>query len=128
MVRGLFALFDARTRGAFSREYELINRIQWESPERVHDLQVARLRELLVHAERHVPFYRRRFAEHGIRAAELRDLTDLPRFPLLTKAEVLAQGDSMVSEIAPRGLVRKATGGSTGERVVFYRRDRKSVV
>ena len=121
LVRALFAVLDARTAGAFSREYQLINRTQWESPQRIGELQIARLRDLLEHSERHVPFYRQRFADYGVRAADLHDLSDLRRFPLLKKAEVLANNAALVAETARSDLVRKATGGSTGERVVFYR-------
>lgn len=121
LVRALFAVLDARTAGAFSREYQLINRTQWQSPQSIVELQIARLRDLLDHAERHVPFYQQHFADYGVHAADLHDLSDLRRFPLLTKAEVLANNESLIAETGRRDIVRKATGGSTGERVVFYR-------
>ena len=120
-IRTLFRALDARTRGAFSREYELISRSQWDTPQRIRELQHSRLRDLLQRAEMHVPFYARRFAEHGVHAADLRDLSDLRRFPLLTKAHVLDNGAALISNAEQRNLVRKVTGGSTGERVVFYR-------
>ena len=69
-VRGLFTLFDLRSGGAFSREYRTILRTQWDTPDRVRGLQFERLRALLQHAERHVPFYQQRFAEYGVRAAD----------------------------------------------------------
>jgi phenylacetate-CoA ligase len=121
-VRALFAVLDARSRGAFSREYDLITRSQWESPDRVRALQLERLVVLLRHAERYVPFYGRRFAEHGVRASEIKDFTDFERIPPLTKAEVVANPDALLSAAGSRSmLTRKATGGSTGERMVFYR-------
>jgi phenylacetate-coenzyme A ligase PaaK-like adenylate-forming protein len=121
-VRTLFALLDLRSRGAFSKEYDLISRSQWESPDRVRELQLERLRSLVGHAERHVPFYQRRFAEHGIRASDIKDLRDFERIPPLEKAEVLANAEALLSTDRRRSLLtRKATGGSTGERMVFYR-------
>ena len=113
-VRALFAVLDARTRGAFSREYDLITRIQ--------ALQLERLVALLRHAARHVPFYGRRFAEHGLRASEIKDFGDFERVPTLTKADVVADPDALLSATGARSmLTRKATGSSTGERMVFYR-------
>lgn len=114
-------MLDARTRGAFSREFQLITSSQWESPQQIALLQVRRLRDLVSHAERNVPFYGRRFAEHGVRAADLQDLTDLRRFPFLSKGDVLSNVDALIASTEAHGLVRKATGGSTGERVTFYR-------
>jgi phenylacetate-CoA ligase len=65
---------------------------------------------------------RRRFAEHGVRAAEMRAPSDLQRIPLLDKAEVMADSDALLSRGGGSALLtRKATGGSTGERMVFYR-------
>src|SRR5690348_623418 len=120
-VRVLFRLLDLRSGGAFSREYQTILRTQWEEPEQLRQLQLDRLKALLRHVEQRVPFYQRRFAEHGVRAADVKDLEDLERIPVLTRTDVVANPDQMLTPEGRRGAIRKATGGSTGERVVFYR-------
>ena len=120
-VRALFALLDLRSGGAFSREYDTILRSQWLQPEQVAALQFERLRALLQHAERNVPFYRARFADYGIRAADVKDLGDFQRVPILTKDDVVANVDGLLVGAGRPLLTRKATGGSTGERTVFYR-------
>ena len=120
-VRALFTLLDLRSRGAFSREYDTIVRTQWQPPAQVAALQFERLRALLRHAERNVPFYRARFAEYGIRPADVKDLSDFQRVPVLTKEDVVANVDRVLAGAGSSLLTRKATGGSTGERMVFYR-------
>jgi phenylacetate-CoA ligase len=121
-VRALFTLLDLRSGGAFSREYETILRTQWQPPEEIAVFQFERLRALLRHAEQHVPFYGRRFAEHGVRASDIKDFHDFERFPSLTKADVVAHADELLNVTGTRSmLTAKATGGSTGERMVFYR-------
>jgi phenylacetate-CoA ligase len=121
-VRLLFRALDLRSRGAFGREFRAIIRSQWQSAERVRELQLERLRALLAHAERFVPFYARRFAEHGVRAAGVKDFRDFERIPPVSKADVVAHADELLSTAEGGAmLTRKATGGSTGERLVFYR-------
>jgi len=121
-VRALAALLDRRSRGAFSQEYRLITESQWFSPTRVQELQFERLRALLRHAESSVPFYARSFAEHGIRAESISSPADFTRIPPLTKALAVTHSADLLSTAGRTGLLtQKATGGSTGERMVFYR-------
>jgi len=96
-----------------------LERSQWWSPERLREFQRSRLRTLLVHAAKHVPYYRELFRELGCEAEDIRSLEDLPRLPLLTKEIVRAHTRRMKSEIA-RGLARSNTGGSSGEPLVFF--------
>jgi phenylacetate-CoA ligase len=121
-VRALFALLNARSRGAFGQEFRVIERTQWDPPDRVRELQFQRLKALVLHAEQYVPFYARRFAEVGVTASDLRTPEDLRRFPLLDKKDLIAAPDALLSAATRRSnVVRKATGGSTGQRVTFYR-------
>ena len=121
-LRALFTLLDARTHGAFSREYEFIIQHQWEPAARIREQQFSRLTALLRHADKNVPFYGKRFAEYGVRVAEIKDFADFERVPSLTKSQVVANADQLLSTVGSRSLLtRKVTGGSTGERVVFYR-------
>lgn len=92
---------------------------QWWPAERLAGLRLDRLRRLIEHATRHVPYYRRLFAGIGFEPADLRSLEDLARLPLLTKAHIRAETESFKSEEA-RGLARFNTGGSSGEPLVFY--------
>src|ERR1041385_2481172 len=120
-VRGLFMLLDLRSGGAFSREYRTILRTQWDTPDRVRALKFERLTVLLRHAERHVPLYQQRFAEYGVRAADVKDFADFARLPTLTKRDVVENAERVLSTTRRGPVTRKATGGSTGERMVFYR-------
>src|SRR6202020_2374964 len=70
-------------------------------------------------AEQHVPFYRRRFAEYGVSASQVKAPEDLARFPVLTKEDLRAHGPELVAEGLPRRLHRSNTSGSTGEPARF---------
>ena len=92
---------------------------QWWPTERLRELQIRLVRQLLGRAEQEVPYYRRLFAEHGFFAGQVQDLDDLKRLPFLTKALIRENSDNLRS-IQASGLMRFNTGGSSGEPLVFY--------
>lgn len=87
--------------------------------ERLEALRMDRLRRLLSHAGRHVPYYRRLFAEIGFEPDRVISLNDLRRLPFLDKAVIRAHQADLKSE-RPDGLARFNTGGSSGEPLIFF--------
>ena len=61
-----------------------------ETMERGHlrDVQSARLREKVAYVAERVPFYRERFAAHGIAPEDVHSVDDLPRLPFTTKSDL----------------------------------------
>lgn len=114
---------------AYLAEYQ---RDQWLSPEQIAALQWQRLKRLLDHCQREVPYYRRRWRELGITPADIRSLDDYARLPLLTKADIRDHYDELKADSWRDRLLTKATGGSTGEPMRFgYTResnDRRTAV
>lgn len=92
---------------------------QWWDLPRLQALQIVRLRQLLAHAQRHVPHYRALFKQVGFNPETVLSTADLARLPFLTKADIRAAGDAMKSDQA-QGLARFNTGGSSGEPLIFY--------
>jgi len=92
---------------------------QWWSRERLAQLQVQRLRELLQHAQQHVPYYRDLFARIAFDPASVDSLDDLQRLPFLGKPEIRANTDALKADNAT-GLARFNTGGSSGEPLIFF--------
>jgi len=87
--------------------------------------QVERLRVLLAHAERHVPYYRKLLGEAGVHADDVHSLDVLARIPILDKPKIRAAGDGMLAEGVDRSRLRKnASGGSTGEPLQFFQDER----
>ncbi len=75
-----------------------------------------RLRRLILHAARNVPFYRRRFERFGIRPEEIRGAADLAKIPPVSREEIQGTDpkDLVSRGIDPDRLVVFETGGSTG--------------
>lgn len=107
-------------------------RDQWLSPEQIAALQWQRLKRLLERCEREVPYYQHRWRELGITVADIHNLDDYARLPVLTKADIRQHFDEMKAESCRDHLLYKATGGSTGEPMRFgYTResnDRRTAV
>jgi phenylacetate-CoA ligase len=81
-------------------------------------LQMARLRTLLESSYRHVPHVRRTMQKAGVSPADIRQLADLRRLPIMTKADIRSHRLELRSDTAER-LSPFTTGGSTGEPLIF---------
>ena len=116
----LFPLYEARLRGRSTlRHLDELTRSQWLPTPTLLDQQWQALRRSLEYAEKHVPFYRRRFAEYGVRARDVHAPEDLLRFPVLTKADIRTHAAELVSETFRGRLHQSGTGGSTGAPIRF---------
>jgi phenylacetate-CoA ligase len=90
------------------------------SADRIRRYQERRLRLLVRLVAARSPFYRRWFAESGIDPASIRGLEDLPRLPLLTRADLMR--DSEAFAVQPRRLMWSAhSSGTSGQPLTVYR-------
>ncbi|MGQ0643326.1 MAG: phenylacetate--CoA ligase family protein [Gemmatimonadaceae bacterium] len=91
------------------------------SRDQLERLQLDAFRRVVQHAERHVPYYRDLFQQHGIRADEIRSLADARRIPILTKDIIRARLDDLISDTTSKSQLRRFhSGGSTGVPLTFY--------
>lgn len=118
--RVLFPAYESGLRGRNTLRYlHHYERDQWLSADAIASLQWQRCKRLLEHCQRAVPYYREQWRTLGIDVTTFRDIGDLQRLPLLTKADIRANADAFMSETHRGGLLFKATGGSTGEPMRF---------
>lgn len=96
-----------------------LERSQWLSPAEIKSLQLLNLRKFLSDVQENVPFYRERFAEARLDVDSLQSVADLSCLPLLTKADIRANTDTLKSTVTGP-LSRYNTGGSSGEPLIFY--------
>jgi phenylacetate-CoA ligase len=99
-------------------------RLEWlrgnqeRSPEEIAELQFEKLREIVGHAYRTVPYYRRVMDERGLR--ELDSPADLRRLPLLSRDILINEQDRLVSDEADIATCQtNFSSGSTGRRAQF---------
>jgi phenylacetate-coenzyme A ligase PaaK-like adenylate-forming protein len=102
-------------------EMRRLQSLQWETADQLETLGMRRLRQLLEHAVAHVPYYRRLFAEAGIRPGDIRSPADLACLPTTSKLDLRVRFPEQV--VAPH-LVRRghrtSTSGSTGVPFEFF--------
>lgn len=87
--------------------------------ERLEAMRAERLRELLMHAGKHVTYYHNLFDRLGFKPESVTSTNDLQHLPFLTKTEIRAHTEAMKSDTA-QGLARFNTGGSSGGPLVFF--------
>jgi phenylacetate-CoA ligase len=95
---------------------------QWRSPEEFEDRALARLQPLLDQAVRHVPHYRRLFADAGLDPRDIKSVADLARVPISTKRELRAgfPGLTTAENLPASRRQPMMTSGSTGLPFEFY--------
>ena len=83
-------------------------------------MQQEKLAELLEHAWRTVPYYRRIFDQRGLRPQDIQSTSDLAKLPLLNRASLLSNQDELLSSAADaKTLQINYSSGSTGQRARF---------
>ncbi|MBM3860421.1 MAG: phenylacetate--CoA ligase family protein [Verrucomicrobia bacterium] len=87
--------------------------------EKLDALRDRRIRDIVRHAARHVPYYREWFAREGIDPRSIKGAAELDRLPVLNKELVRAQPRLFVAENARRTL-SFLTSGSTGAPVEIH--------
>jgi phenylacetate-CoA ligase len=115
----LFPLHERLKRHDTVRIRRFLEASQWWPSQQLREFQLTRLRSLLTHADRHVPYYRELFREHGVRVENITSVEDIFRVPFLTKPLIRANAEALKSQRAT-GLMRFNTGGSTGEPLIFF--------
>ena len=121
LVSGLlFPLHERLKRHSSVRVRRQLEQTQYWTPEQLRQLQLERLRRLLLRAGSQVPYYRELFATLGFEPQrDLRSLADLARLPFSDKAVMRSQSVRLrAGDAGP--LARFNTGGSSGEPLVFY--------
>lgn len=105
-----------------ARHYRDFKKSQWLSREQLRAYQNLRLRQLMIHAYHHVPFYREFFEREGLKPEDIKTLEDLQRFPCIDKKSVrenLFLG-IMSDNHDKKNIQKVQTSGSTGEPFVVF--------
>jgi phenylacetate-CoA ligase len=89
------------------------------SRDEIMALQLKRLKWSLAHAYEHVAHYRKAFDGAGVHPADLKQLSDLARFPFTTKTDLRDNYPFNMFAVPRENLVRvHASSGTTGKPIV----------
>ena len=94
---------------------------QWRSSAEIEEQQWEKLHNLLVHANEHCSFYRKRFEQAGVNPEQIQAPEDMERIPPLTRQDLMQHQKEILSDDAKLSQLKpNATGGSSGEPAHFY--------
>jgi len=94
---------------------------QWLSQNEIRQIQWNKLKIILKHAYKNVPYYQQLFKRHNILPEHIEDETDFRKIPILTKKDIRDNLEDLIARNFHKSeMVKSASGGSTGEPVPFY--------
>lgn len=100
---------------SLGRQYVFYQRSQYWSRAKLEAYQDERLRQLIRHAGKHIPYYRRLFGKINLDPDTFRGRVDMHRIPLLDKETVRTHHKELIADNAARfGITWESTSGSTG--------------
>jgi len=109
------------------RTLRLLRQTQWQTPDQIVAATNAKLTAMICHADATSLFYRERFAAAGINPTKVTSIEDVINLPLLTKDDIRAHTDKILSsKFQFYELAQAKTGGSTGVALQVFC-DRKGV-
>ena len=95
---------------------------QWLTRQETEQLQLQKLKQLLIVARDHCPWHRNNIENVNLELGPDSQLTfeDLQKLPLMDKKTAQENGDEMVWKDVPGGAHQYNTGGSSGSPLIFY--------
>lgn len=93
------------------------------SREELKEYQFVKLKRLVEHVYKNVPYYRKHMKSKGLTPADFRDLGDITGLPIITKKEIRDNQMDLraIGSDRPMKIVEFQTGGTTGEPLEFVR-------
>ena len=102
----------------YLRKYE---KMQWWDKIDLENMQLNYLKKLTTHAYHNSPFYMERFQKENFKPEDLKTLSDIKNFPVLTKDEIQEYGDQLIARgYTKESMIQYKTGGSTGKSLTVY--------
>ena len=93
--------------------------IECAEPEVLREIQSKRLREMAARCYDHVPFYRRKFDELGIKPEDIRSIDDIVKLPFTYKTDLRDHFPYGLVAVPKEEVVRvHASSGTTGKQTV----------
>jgi phenylacetate-CoA ligase len=96
---------------------EAVDRLSWDRA-RMESFELEKLQSIISHAYEHSLLYRRLYDAAGVKPSDLKSLSDIQKFPIVTKAmirEGIAKGTIFTLEQPPKDVYVTSTTGSSGD-------------
>lgn len=106
----------------FARKLYYLRKVQkqqWLRPKELENLQKKKLRAVIKHAFKFVPYYRRKWKAIGVKADDIKNVDDLKKLPTITKKDLVQNFDLFIAtnykHLYKIGkVVTRSTSGTSG--------------
>jgi phenylacetate-CoA ligase len=115
----IFPLHELLKKHSTVKARKSMEQSQWLSCQEIQQLQINKLKNLLIDIQEHVPYYRQLFNQLNFNPESITSLKDLTQLPLTSKS-IIRQNLEQLKANDALGLARFNTGGSSGEPLIFY--------
>jgi len=103
----------------YGQEFE---KLQYLSRERLEELQLRKIKDILIHADKNSRFYNQLFKRSGVSVEAVRNLDDFTKIPTISKQDIRENLPLFLTQsFDANELLQSNTGGSTGTPLTFYR-------
>jgi phenylacetate-CoA ligase len=118
----ILRLSDLITDNSIYKWLGFLEKSQFWSREQIDNYQNIRLRELIHHSYKNVPFYRELFMDLRIKPSDIQTKEDLIKLPIITKDDFRkSKGKHYATNIKKSSIIFASSSGSTGEPFQFYK-------
>ena len=88
---------------------------QWMKPEELKKLQEKKLRAIIRHAYKNIPFYKKKWKKIGIKPDDIKTVEDLRKLPIITREEIKKNWrDIIARNMGNSKYILRSTSGSSG--------------
>ena len=107
-------------RRSWRKEFWALCRLQWLSPDKLHEHRLKLLRSILEYVYKEIPYYRRVIKKCGMQADKVDTINDIQSLPFLDKNTINLNVDNLYNPRFSVKYYKNTTSGSTGHPVTFY--------
>jgi len=119
----ILPLSDIALGQSISKHFKFLQKSQWWSENDLKEYQNEKLRILINHVYKNVPYYNDLFKKLRLTPTDIRNTDDLLKLPILTKKDLrenFRNGEIINKNIHKKQLMFIGTSGSTGEPLQYY--------
>lgn len=97
-----------------------LKKSQWWEAKKMNEYQLEKLKKLLVHADRHIPYYHKLFLEHKFNPYMMNSCQMIEKLPFMDKNILESNFNDLIAKNIPeRKWAIQTTGGTTGKQLRF---------
>ncbi|MBF0430915.1 MAG: phenylacetate--CoA ligase family protein [Fibrobacteria bacterium] len=115
----LYPLIQFLRKEPVLRIFHQVCKSQHLSKQELEQLQMEKLKNILIHAYEHVPLYYARFKSCNFNPYNFRNKKELLSIPYLTKQDIIQHTDALISTKDSGPFATETTSGSTGKPMRF---------